>query len=391
MLKIQEFMNSFDDILDAVVYLKRNLQIEAIVHPKRGKKDKIALLLLKPALRADMTNPLVKEAHCLVLDNEYDLIAKAWDHPPVISKPEQLPQDFDLTGAICEEIADGETIVVYNIDGSWHIGTDANHEEEIKRCLSRTWASWDRPFQDINPFLCFVFNYITPYADNVMPILTPTMYLTGVINLENNIELSNGMLNSLANKMDVGRPNWSEINGSASLSQRLLNMRALAPGLMLRDKHDHRVIIPNPIYKAVKNAKEAGDRIRPTHIANILQSCRDKADIASITAAYDSYAPMLKLLSDVRFELTEEVLMLWSVAKHSLSAVDFAHAVQHHSLRYLLFMRRHDGSTDLVEEVKTLKPIKLTRLTENKYEKEYSAASKLLKFTGGTDGNSEAS
>ena len=83
--------------------------------------------------------------------------------------------------------------------------------------------------------------------------------------------------------------------------------------------------------------------------------------------------------------------MLWSVARHEVSATDFAYAVRHHPLNYLLFMRRNDDSTDLVEEVKALKPIKLTRLTQNKYEKEYDSASKLLKFTGGTDGNSKAS
>jgi hypothetical protein len=395
MLKIQEFMDSFDDILDSITYLRRNLQIESNIHTLKDKNGKLDLLLLSPGQRADMTNPLVKEAHCLMLDDEGYLAAKAWDHPPMVDKPELLPKDFDLTGAICEEIADGEIVVVYNIDGTWFIGASnpespaLDREDEIKRCLGGSWPSWDKSFSNMNPFLSFIFNYVSPYSNSTMPILTPTMYLTGVINLENNTELSNDTLDHLAKKMDVARPNWNEISGSSSLSQRLLNMRALAPGLMLRDKHDHRVIIPNPIHKAVKCAKEAGDRIRPSHIAKILQSCRDKADVTTITAAYDNYGPMLELLHDVSRDTVKELIMLWSVAKRSVTTAEFAQAVEHHPLKYLLFLRKHGELRDWAVEVKALKPIKLTRLAENKLEKEYDAASRLLKFAGGTNGNSK--
>jgi hypothetical protein len=222
-----------------------------------------------------------------------------------------------------------------------------------------------------------------------MPILNPELYLTGVINLDNNIEMSNGVLSTLAETIGVARPTWTEVNGSSSLSQRLLSMRTLAPGLMLRDKQDNRVFIPNPIHDTIRFAKEAGDTIRPTHIAKILQACRDRADVTAISAAYDVYSPMLELLRSRRFELVEEVIMLWSVAKNSLTATDFALAILHHPLRHILFMCKHDKSVDMVSEVMTLKPIKLTRLTKNKYEKEYDAASKLLKFAGGNDGDSK--
>jgi len=388
-LKIQEFISCFDDNLDAYVYLKRNLNIETSIHTLEGESDKYKVVLFKPGMKADMTNPIVKEANCLVLDGENEVYAKAWDHPCVIREPGLFPGSFNLSGAVCEEVPDGKVVVVYNIDGRWFIAPTLDCEEEIKKCLNHSPKEWYRSFEHMNPFLCFMFNFVSPDAKSIMPILNPELYLTGVINLDNNIEMSNGTLNTLAETIGVARPGWTEINGSSSLSQRLLNMRALAPGLMLRDKQDNRVFIPNPIHNAVRSAKEAGDRVRPTHIAKILQACRDKADVVAISAAYDVYGPMLELLRSRRFELTEEVLMLWSVARHSLTATDFALAVQHHPLRYLLFLRRHNKATDLVDEVENLKPIKLTRLTKNKYEKEYSAASKLLRFTGGTDGDSE--
>jgi len=406
-LKIQEFIECFgDDVELAFDCLKSKLGIDSTVHTLEDRDSAHDVIMLKPHHRADMTNPLVREANCLVFDDAGDVMAKSYDHPIVIDIPEKLPAYFSLTGTICEEVADGTVVVIYNIEGTWFIGTGTSpdamdylpgmslptftYENEIKSFLGRRFSSWNEPFENMNPLMCFVFNYVNPYANKVMPILSPELYLTGVINLEDNTELSNGALDSLGKRMDITRPRWTEVNGNASLVQRLLNMRTLAPGLSLRDRNDNRVLIVNPIYKAVKCAKDAGDRVRPTHIAKILQACRDKADVTAIVAAYDSYAPMLDLLHKVRRDLVEELIMLWGMAKRAISAADFAAAVEHHPLKHLLFMCRNDELVNLRNEVDELKPIKLTRIAENKWEKEYDSASKLLKFAGGTDGDSEA-
>lgn len=407
MLKIQEFISCFDSTLEAYQYLRSNLNIDVSIHTLEDGDVKHNVALLRPGQRADLTNPLVREANCLILDDYADLFAKAWDRPYVASEAGQLPDDFCLPEATCEEVPDGELVVIYNVEGTWFIGTAESvdgmnylpgmnvptftYDNEIKQRLSRNSTRWDSTLKDMNPLMCLVFNFVSPFADSVMPMLMPELYLTGVINLENGREVSNSMLHTIADKMGVARPRWSEINGASSLAQRIFSMRALAPGLMLRDKNDKRVFIPNPIHKAVRCAKESGDRVRPTHIAKILQTCRDKADVTTITAAYDSYAPMLELLQKVRSDLIKEVLILWGVARHKVSAADFASTINHHPLKYILFMRRNEGAVSLRTEVNSIKPIKLTRIAENKWEKEYVSASKLLKFAGGTNGDSETS
>ncbi len=407
MLRIQEFIECFDDITEACVYLKRNLAIESNMYGLQVGDEEHQVFLLRAGQKADMTDPLVQEANCLILYPDGDVLARAWSWPDVVHSTMKIPVNFNLAGSICEEVPDGKVVVIYNIEGSWVIGTDISvdgseylsgmelptftYETEIKNLLSRrSGGSWFEPFEKVNPMMCFVFNYVNPYAKRVMPILMPELYLTGVMNLESGHEVSSGMVESLANQMDFTRPFWKEVNGSGSLGTRVNNMRTLSPGLMMRDINDHRVFIPNPIYKAVKDAKDAGDRIRPAHIAKILRACRDKADVGSIKAAYQDFGPMLELLWSVRGELVEELIMLWSVAKIEPTLKDFAKAVQHHPLNYLLFMVRNCEITDLKEEVAAIKPIKLTRIAEKRWEKEYGAASRLLKFAGGsTDGVSE--
>jgi len=407
MLKIQEFISCFDNTSEAYKYLRSNLNIDVSAHILEDNGIKHDVVLLKPGRRADLTDPLVREAHCLILDSDdAEVLAKAWDRPYIASMAENLPSDFNLTKAVCEEVPDGELVVIYNIGGTWFIGTGESvdgmnylavglglstftYDSAVKKHLRRNSASWDSLLKNMNPLMCFVFNFVSPSANSVMPILSSKLYLTGVINLENGREVSVPGLNTMANNVGFTRPSWNEINGASSLAQRIFSMRALAPGLMLRDRNNHRVFIPNPIHKAVKCAKEAGDRILPTHIVKILQACRDRADVMTVATAYDSYAPMLEMLYRVRKDLIEELIMLWSVARHKVSAADFAAEVEHHPLKHLLFMCRNDELVDLKSEVNALKPIKLTRIAKNKWEKEYVSASELLKFAGGSNGDSE--
>lgn len=407
MLRIQEFIECFDDITEACVYLKRNLAIESNMYGLQVGDEEHQVFLLRAGQKADMTDPLVQEANCLILYPDGDVLARAWSWPNVVHSTMKIPVNFNLAGSICEEVPDGKVVVIYNIEGSWVIGTDTSvdgseylsgtelptftYETEIKSLLSRrSGGSWFEPFEKVNPMMCFVFNYVNPYAKHVMPILMPELYLTGIMNLESGHEVSSGMVESLANQMDFTRPFWKEINGSGSLGTRVNNMRTLSPGLMMRDINDYRVFIPNPIYKAVKSAKEAGDRVRPTHLVRIIQACRDLADVTAITAAYQDFGPMLELLWNVQWGLLDELIMLWNVAKVESTLKDFAKVVQHHPLNYLLFMLRDDEDWDLKKEIRTLKPIKLTRIAEKEWEKEYGAAFRLLRFAGGSaDGVSE--
>lgn len=407
MLKIQEFIECFDDMTEACVYLKRNLNIECNVYGLQVGDNEHRVLLFHPGQKADLTNPLVQEANCLILYPDGDVLARAWARPDIVHDAPKVPAKFNLSGSICEEVPDGEVVVIYNIEGSWVICTgtsvDGNeylpgmelpaftYETEIKSLLSRRFNDkWFKPFEQINPMMCFVFNYVNPYAKRVLPYLAPELYLTGVINLDLEHEVSGGMVEALAKQMDFARPFWKEINGSGSLMTRVNNMRTLSPGLMLRDRHDYRVFIPNPIYKVVKSAKEAGDRVRPAHMVRIIQACRDLADVTAVAAAYQDFGPMLELLWNVQWGLLDELIMLWSAAKIETTLKDFAKAVQHHPLNYLLFMLRDDENWDIKKEVRTLKPTKLVRIAEKEWEKEYDAAFRLLKFAGGSaDGVSE--
>jgi hypothetical protein len=404
MLKIQEFINCFDSVQEAGIYLNRELGIDMIARPLNDDK---ALYLFKAGQHSDMKNPLVRETNCLVLDSEGKLCAKAWDHPFVAHKPNEIPSEFgfgrDNSGC---ELSDGTIVVAYNVDDEWYIGT-ANDpeaqdhfpgfslpgftfEHEVKALLNRrAKGKWTDFFKGVAKDLCLVFNYVNPYIDTVMPQTAQSLYFMGAIDKLTGTEVPTSTADSLATMIGFTVPNKFNTNGFASLTPRLQSMRALSPGLMLKDNNDQRLVIVNPIYKAVKSAKDAGERCQPVHIAKIIQICRDKGDMVAVKSAYKGYTNMLELMWAVRIKLWEELKELWGSA-HGKELKEFAGIVQHHPLNYLLFLFRNKEINSVLEGLDGIKPYKLVHCTKRKYEKEFYLAANLLKYEGGkTDGVAE--
>jgi len=400
MLKIQEFINCFDTIEEANKYLKQNLNIGSETTTVYEMNNSYQTIAYKPLPRAELTNPLVKETHCLLLDGEGDIMSKAWNHPVIVENREEFPKEFVFGNYnTAEEIPDGGIVVIYNIEGKWLIGSpnstfggdfppglslpSFSYSRLVKHHLSARHERWDEPFNKINPMLCFVFSYVCEFAKTIMPIRKSQMYLMAVINLENGNELSYGLVKSLADGLKVETPAISAVKDIPSLSKQLNTMRTLCPGLMLRDTRDTRVMVVNPIYTCMKNAIDAADRVKPIHIAKLLTVIRDRRDMESITSAYPDVKNMLNLFWNTRVELWQELLALWKLAKPVRDDMHaFAKTIQHHPLNYILFKVK-DLSVSILDEVENLKPTRLEKLTRERHEKRFDSAARLLKFLGG--------
>ena len=358
----------------------------------------------RPLPKANMSDPLVKEAHCLLLDEDADIMARAWDYPTVVKNQKELIKEFTFDqDSIAEELPDGGIVVIYNIEGKWRVGSpnspvgDENppglslpsfsYSRLVKLFLSTLHDEWDRPFENINPMLCFVFSFVCEFANNVMPIRKSQLYLMSIINLDNGKELNDKLVRSQARLLRVQTLQQKVVRTNSDLSKYLRAMRTLCPGLMLRNNLGNRVMIENPIYSCMKSAIGAGNRVRPIHIAKLLTMIRDRRDMEVITTAYPDTKHMLDLFWKTRVEIWQELLKLWKVAepfRNNMQA--FATTIQYHPLNYILFKVR-DLNVDIRSEVEALKPTKLERLTREKYEKEFDSAARLLKFMRGSIDN----
>jgi len=82
MLKIRQYIYCFDSIDEANVHLKSNLNIECskeIIYDAEGHQYDIYIYY--PGIRADLTNPIVRETQGLMLFNDGDILTKMYDFP----------------------------------------------------------------------------------------------------------------------------------------------------------------------------------------------------------------------------------------------------------------------------------------------------------------------
>ena len=398
MTRVQEFIDCFSSIEEAVPYLKRNLGIDCKHYIiDSGTVD---VWMCSVGNRAELDDPLVRESSMMVLDDHNYLLAKPWNLPFVVENSSVgTPDGFNFgRDCIAYDVPDGTIVMIYNIDGKWMVASPNDpegqeylgatplptltYEFETKSTLNNMFGLWTNAFRNVNPHLCFIFSFVSPYDLGVMPIQQPELTLMGVTNLETGQQLTFDNVDRLANQMGFPRVNWRAVSSSTGLHNRLMNMRALAPGLMVEDKEGERMFIPNPIYKAVQRALLSGDRANGTHMATIVQSCRDKADKVTVSVAYECFAKMLDLLWAVRVDMWHELSTLWNCA-NEFDGPEFAKLIDHHPLKHILHLYKKGKIHSIKDELYKLKPHKLAEITQMKWEKEFELAQQLLKFNGG--------
>jgi hypothetical protein len=206
-------------------------------------------------------------------------------------------------------------------------------------------------------------------------------------NTESGKELSISRVDEFADKWKFRRPTRQSMRSMKALDMILKNPMPLIKGTMLIDKNGMRVKVPNPIYDAVKNAKMAGNMVKPLHAAKILQACKDQVDILQVARAFPEFQHVLGFFMQVRDELWNELLILWNTARdYQKDDKRFAEIVQYHPLNALLFMLKDGKINSLKEAVYTLDPHKIMRNAERKYEKEFDVIKRSLQISNSFGG-----
>jgi hypothetical protein len=341
----------------------------------------------------------VRECHGLLLDDIGQLVAKSWNIPKVCEDLSEVPLGKD---AVAEEMPDGGSVIIYNMEGRWHIASDASvdaseyipgmrmpgftYANETMRFLLRNNMEWYKPFSNSNPNLCFSCIFVNKYAKTPQPSFADKLYLMAVHNLENAQELHADSVGAMAGRLRLARPRHRKIESLGDLKKMWNGRHALCPGLMVRS-HGERYFVSNKIYTAVENALEAGDLITPTHIAKIYQACEDFSELLEVAKIYSGWCDMMAVLRLTKETFWKELIELWRVVKNEDDMRTFAAIVKHHELNPLLFMRKDKKITSFSGELNKMAPQKLVGLARVKFEKEFKMAERLIKFEGGNTTN----
>jgi hypothetical protein len=379
-LKIQNYISCFEDVVQANFYLKSNLGIDSELSMLvLNNKEAIEVFSYSAAPRSNRKNPIVRETHGLVLYKDGDLLTKAYDHPIEVENINNL-KNRDLK---IFEVPDGKTMTVFNHEGNWKASTltDVNGREYMKVSLPGMTFS-DEIFRDItklnlklsHPELIYVFNFVSKYNTKIMPHFDQKAYLITVINRKTGLELDSSVIDNITNRHSLAKimplsAGWH---------------RTLAPGVFVIDSNKERYFCNNPIYSAVLNALDSGLGASPLHIAKIVSACRDERDIDVVGLTFKKYEFMLDLLLEAKSEVATELHNLWQKSMSLVNSPrEFADAIAHHPMNHILFHYKDNKIKSIRSAVHNLAPEKLISMVKERQPSKFSAYSKIIKLEDG--------
>lgn len=401
MLNIQKYISCFENIKEANTYLSSKFKIDCIEDTLLSDITNTwyPVHVYVPRLHADLTDPIVQEANCLILDEDGGLVAKAADIAHEVASPEELPQSFILENASVLENGEGTPITIYNLEGEWFVGgqfsADAreicsqsrrgnlSYGFRVKEFMElKSVGEWDSKFINVDPRLCFSFLYVPPDG-KLIPSSHEELVLLDVVNLETGEELPQDRVDSLANSLSLMRPKKRSVHGMNSLRHIMGSMPWTRTGITLVDRNNLRVEIANPIYQAIRNAKKAAGKVQPVHVVKIYQACRDEVDMMQIVRMFPEFKDLIKLTHVTVDELWGELLSLWNTAKRERDDKGFAKVVDHHAFKHILFEYRRGNVSNIKEALANLKPHKLLASMVIKHDRDLSLAARYLRIENG--------
>lgn len=402
MLNIQEYISCFENIEQANPHLRQKLSVIADKQQLISASDGTQWdsYYYRPGLHADETNPITKESNGLILDEDGDIIAKAFNMPLELDDIKGIPSEFDIEDCHLQEMTDGVRIIIYSWGGEWYVASENsvtgdelihnthkdvpalyNHIIQDHIAFRGDYIHWSKPFADIDPKLCFVFDYVDPRNCKIAPVYSNSLVLLTIVDKETGRELPQPRSDSFCNQWDLARPKGVKVEFSKGVQDFIDNMNTFSKGAMLVDSNGMRVKINNTLYYAIRNAIQAGDVITPTHVAKIVQACKDQIDLVQTAKEYPQFQHAISFMMQVRDALWEELTILWNAAKiYKDDPKVFADMVKDHPLNAVMFLKR-DGQIDSIRDaVYNMDAHKLVANSRRKDEKEFELIKRNLKI-----------
>lgn len=377
-LKIQKFIGCFDDILEANKHLQSRLKIKSDPYKIYDADGYIhEVFLYSAGQKADLQNPIVKETHGLVLYNDGSILTKLHDHPTP-TEGYEIRGEW-ITGS--QILNDGRFISVYNLEGKWRTATDKTVDGREFMVNNLPGAYLGDEFMDFiggqakftvaHPDLIYVFNYTSNNNINIIDQECKDARLVAIINKVDGVECSMKLVKSVAHRLNFKLPDsiQSTISSTLSIGEMIITSQ-------------HRYFRPNPIYVALKNALEAGERVSPVHMVKLFQVCTTPSALDLVCISFPNYERMLDLIEKSYRAWANQLYTLWTAAKlYSNDAKIFSDMIKHHPLNHILHSVRRDNTT-ISQELRNLKPKKAAKLLEDHDPVAFKAYKQIIKFEG---------
>jgi hypothetical protein len=312
MLAIQEYISSFDNMGQALHWLKRKLGIVASEQSLAGRT------LIQFSVAAGSEDHISRESDGLILNTAGEVVCL----PPL--RPIRLKEEDESKvvwkDAIVSDKEEGLRVMVYYFNDMWTFATPRSINAldsikiernitstirfEISHKLNTDFGSYGAVFDyPDNEDLCFIFNYTWPLLDCIHPPKKEKLILETIVDRKSFLEVDPFLVDDFAHVFGFERPLCHTINEGEEKEIVSKLMRPYTVGLNVHDIKGNKYFLPNRLYTALYITKVVGINVLPVHVLNVMKHCRTINDINIVKEKYKKMVPVIDILDEARQSL----------------------------------------------------------------------------------------
>lgn len=391
LLKIQEFLKSFPDIVSANKQLVTQFHID-IGEGFLGGVEPVWVYNYN-MITSRGSNPIENEARALILDKNAEVVSISF--PRFFNAHEPHAASIDWNTAIAERKHDGSLVVVYNHKGNYFIqtrrnavaggsvygGTVSNYYEMVFEVLSSKFSDPFGPFKRFDPRgdYCWVFEIVSPLNRIVTLYEETDVVLLAAVNKRQLREMNSDHVSKFASDNGFTRPTMCKVNSVEEVVQICEGLDELHEGFVVRDSLGNRIKIKNRAYTRIGRAVNAGGETSPKHFAEITL----RGDAEEFKSYFGGYKEIIGLMQNVLQDIFREVNEIWLANRDIPSRKEFAEVVLKYRLSDILFKLRSGKIKNVDEASKFIKAKFLVEETKLRHRAVFNKLWQKVLFTRG--------
>lgn len=327
-------------------------------------------------IESPKTHPIVMECRSLVLNYNYEVVARAFPRFFNYGEAPETYKDIDLSRSVVMEKVDGSLIKIYHnpFTSKWEISTRSSPDGDVPFLTGGTFREqilkvlgWsEAEFQEKADALCkeytWVFEYIGPENRIVTRYEKSELVLTGMFDKADLLSLDYACLVSCASALqefewNVRVVNIHKLDSFDHIVQSAKDLPTLTEGYVVWDpRANQRCKIKNPAYVAIHHLRENG-ALSTKRIFELVLMNEHEEYLSYYPEDRDAFGPAINAVAATRTEIGE----VWDGVKDTVDQKEFALKVKDFRFSGFLFNAKklNKDAKHLFDEAEVSKKLKL--------------------------------
>jgi len=283
-------------------------------------------------IESDKHNPVTQEARGLVLDNDYQIVAKSFNRFFNLGEMPELHTNFNWKSFTCQSKEDGSLILIYKYNGEIVVQTRNSYGDGQVNGSQFTWRQLveqalgnlrlEALFDNLTEVpQTYIFELVSPYNQIVRAYSKPDLYLLSAFSDE--FEWTHEQCDDLAAFYGFNRPQLFNFQSLDEIQSYLKQQEQDDPtfeGVICRDSNNMRLKIKSASYLRLHRSVNNGNIFLPKNLVPVILN----KEIDEIICYYESMRPEVDKVRAILNTEFSNLMTIWEQVKDIKEQKTFA-------------------------------------------------------------------